>query len=55
MYTKFSGRITFIMNPSIYVKSFDIISFILCCVFGFVPVIVDLSEEIRWKLSAVKK
>lgn len=55
IYTKFSGRITFIMNPSIYVKSFDIISFILCCVFGFVPVIVDLSEEIRWKLSAVKK
>lgn len=54
IYTKFSGKIAFIMNPTIYIKSFDVLSFILFCILVFLPIIIDLAEEIRWKLSVAK-
>lgn len=55
MYAKISGKITFIMNPRIYSKSFDLAAMLLYCVLFALPIIVDLFEEIRWKISALKK
>lgn len=55
MYAKISGRITFIMNPEIYSKTFDISAMVLYCMLFFLPIAVDLFEEIRWKISALKK
>lgn len=55
MYAKISGRITFIMNPEIYSKTFDISAMVLYCALFFLPIAVDLFEEIRWKISALKK
>lgn len=55
MYAKISGRITFVMNPEIYSKTFDVSAMVLYCAFFFLPTAVDLFEEIRWKISALKK
>ena len=55
MYAKISGRITFVMNPEIYSKTFDISAMALCCALFFLPTAVDLFEEIKWKISALKK
>ena len=55
MYAKISGRITFVMNPEIYLKTFDISAMVLCCALFFLPTAVDLFEEIKWKISALKK
>lgn len=55
MYAKISGRITFVMNPEIYLKTFDISAMVLCCALFFMPTAVDLFEEIKWKISALKK
>lgn len=55
MYAKISGRITFVMNPEIYSKTFDVSAMVLYCALFFLPTAVDLFEEIRWKISALKK
>ena len=55
MYAKISGRITFVMNPEIYLKTFDISAMVLYCALFFLPTAVDLFEEIKWKISALKK
>lgn len=54
VYAKINDKISFIMNPRIYVKTFDILSFVLFCILVFMPIVVDFAEEIRWKLSVVK-
>lgn len=55
MYAKISGKITFVMNPEIYSKTFDVSAMVLYCALFFLPIAVDLFEEIRWKISALKK
>lgn len=55
LYGKISGKITFIMNPQIYSKTFDASVMIVYCLLFAMPIIVDLFEEIRWKVSALKK
>lgn len=43
------------MNPQIYSKTFDASVMIVYCLLFAMPIIVDLLEEIRWKVSALKK
>ena len=51
---KAGGKITFIFDPRIYSKSFDAVAFVLFLLLSLLPVIIDLTEEILWKISYVK-
>lgn len=44
----------FIFEPKIYVESLDIASVIAFAMLCLIPVVVDLIEEILWKLSSVR-
>ena len=51
---KAGGKITFIFDPRIYSKSFDAVAFVLFLLLSLLPVIIDLTEEILWKISYAK-
>lgn len=53
-FAKITDRITFIFEPTIYSKSFDYTAFAFFCFFSLLPVAVDLTEEILWKISYAK-
>lgn len=44
----------FIFEPTIYFESIDVVSIICFAMLCFIPIFVDLLEEILWKLSNVK-
>lgn len=51
---KAGGKITFVFDPRIYSKSFDAVAFVLFLLLSLLPVIIDLTEEILWKISYAK-
>lgn len=42
------GRIDFIFEPEIMMNSFSVFSFVIFALISFLPVIIDLTEDIRW-------
>lgn len=54
IFAKATDRITFIFDPKIYSMSFDAAAFAVFVVLCFLPLIVDVTEEILWKVSYVK-
>lgn len=54
LYAKIGDKITFVFDPMIYMKSFDILAIALFLVLSLLPIIVDLVEEILWKISYLK-
>lgn len=53
-YSKAAGNISFIFDPVIIIKSFDVPAFIVFCLSQTVPFIVEVWEEMLWKLSNAK-
>lgn len=54
VFAKASDKITFVFDPRIYSKTFDITAFVLFLLLSFLPLIIDLTEELLWKISYVK-
>lgn len=54
IFAKASDRITFVFDPRIYSKTFDIAAFLLFLLLSFLPLIIDLTEELLWKISYAK-
>lgn len=54
IYSKLSEKTSFVFEPKTYFESFDVLAVILFCVLCLTPIIIDLVEGIKWKLSAVK-
>ncbi len=54
IFAKASDKITFVFDPRIYSKTFDITAFVLFLLLSFLPLIIDLTEELLWKISYVK-
>lgn len=51
---KIMGNIVFVFDPEIYVESFSVISIIAFALLCFLPLIIDLWEDMLWKLSNAK-
>lgn len=49
-----SGKITFVFDPEIYSESFSPLAFSAFVLFQLFPLIVDLWEDLLWRLSAAK-
>lgn len=54
IYSKVSEKTSFVFEPKTYFESFDVLAVILFTVLCLAPVIIDLVEGIKWKLSAQK-
>ena len=54
IFAKASDRITFVIDPRIYSKTFDVSAFLLFLLLSFLPLITDLTEEFLWKISYAK-
>lgn len=54
IFAKASDMITFVFDPRIYSKTFDISAFLLFLLLSFLPLITDLTEEFLWKISYAK-
>lgn len=48
LYFKIAGKTLFIFEPKIYMEKVNVFSIILFALLSFIPVIIDLGEEIRW-------
>lgn len=54
IFAKASDRITFVIDPRIYSKTFDASAFLMFLLLSFLPLITDLTEEFLWKISYAK-
>jgi energy-coupling factor transport system permease protein len=53
-YEKISGNIVFVFDPYIYSESFSTLAFVAFAVLELLPIIIDLWEDLLWKLSNAK-
>jgi energy-coupling factor transport system permease protein len=51
---KISGNIVFVFEPVIYVESFSTVALISFAVFELLPFIIDVWEDVLWKVSSAK-
>lgn len=54
MYFKIIGKTIFIYEPTIKINDFSLVSIIVFAVLSFLPLIIDLEEDIRWLLLKQK-
>ena len=51
IFSKATGRISFVFDPFIYSESFSTAAFIVFCIAELIPFIAEMWEEMLWKLS----
>lgn len=51
LFQKIIGNLSFVFEPQIYIKRLSIPAVICYMLFGIIPVIIDVKEILRWKLS----